>query len=144
VSLIGPGLAILIGIAALVAVRKIFLKKEIRLDPVHRAALWTCGFAVLPLVALQLSGTNHLLRYLCPAVIPLAITGGVLAEASGWIRSKAALAISGTLAPAQLLMLVIPVVFPNHQPMDPGFYERFRKAAVWRDRRSPFWGWEGP
>ena len=122
VSLIGPALAILVAIVAILAFRKLLLKREISLDPVHRAALATCGFAVLPLVALQLSGTNHLLRYLCPAVIPFAIGMGVLSEVSGWIGSRAAVAISGTLAAAQLLMLVTPVAFPNHQPLDPGFY----------------------
>src|SRR5262249_41020383 len=75
-----------------------------------------------PLVVFQLSGTNHLLRYLCPAVIPFAIAVGVISEALGWIRSRGALAVTSTLATAQLLMLVTPVAFPNRQPVDPGFY----------------------
>jgi len=122
VSLLGPALSILIGLIVIVAFRKIIMKREVSLDPVHRAALVTCVCAVLPLVALQLSGTNHLLRYLCPAVIPFAIAVGVLSDVTGWIRSRAAIAISGMLAVVQLLMIVAPVAFPNNQPVDPGFY----------------------
>ncbi len=122
VSLLGPALSILIGLIVIVAFRKIIMKREVSLDPAHRAALVTCVCAVLPLVALQLSGTNHLLRYLCPAVIPFAIAVGVLSDVTGWIRSRAAIAISGMLAFVQLLMIVAPVAFPNNQPVDPGFY----------------------
>ena len=140
VSLIGPALAILIAIVGILAFRKLVLKKESSLDPVHRAALITCGFAILPLVALQLSGTNHLLRYLCPALIPFAIGVGILAEASGWIRSRQAFAISGVLAAIQLLMLVAPVAFPNQQPMDPGFYNG---GLPWRIMvRFEQWNWK--
>lgn len=139
VSLIGPAFAILIVIVAILAFRKLVLRRESSLEPVHRAAMMTCGFAVLPLVALQLSGTNHLLRYLCPAVIPFAIALGVLAEASGWVRFRSALAISGTLAAAQLLMLVAPVAFPNRQPVDPGFYNG---GLPWRIMvRFEQWNW---
>lgn len=140
VSLIGPALAILIGIVGILAFRKLVLRKEINLDPAHRAALITCGFAILPLVALQLSGTNHLLRYLCPALIPFAIGVGILAEASGWIRSRQAFAISGVLAGIQLLMLVAPVAFPNQQPVDPGFYNG---GLPWRMMvRFEQWNWK--
>ena len=140
VSLIGPGLTILVGIAVVLAVRKIMLKKGISLNPVSRAALATCGFAVVPLVALQLSGTNHLLRYLCPAVIPFAIAVGVLSDVTGWIRSKTALAIAGMLAAIQMIMIVTPVAFPNHQPVDPGFYNG---GLPWRIMvRFEQWDWK--
>ena len=140
VSLIGPALAMLIGVVAILAFRRLVLKKEISRDPVYRPALLTCGFAILPLLALQLSGTNHLLRYLCPALIPFAIGVGILAEASGWIRSRRALVISGTLAAAQLLMLVAPVAFPNQQPVDPGFYNG---GLPWRIMvRFEQWNWK--
>ncbi|HVS88079.1 MAG TPA: glycosyltransferase family 39 protein [Candidatus Acidoferrum sp.] len=140
VSLIGPGLSILIGIVAVVAIRKIIIKKEISLGPVHRAALIACGCAVLPLMVLQLSGTNHLLRYLCPAVIPFAIVVGVLSDVSGWIRSRAAIVLSGTLAFAQILMFVAPVAFPNRQPVDPGFYNG---GLPWRIMvRFEQWDWK--
>jgi 4-amino-4-deoxy-L-arabinose transferase-like glycosyltransferase len=140
VSLIGPGLCILIGLVATVAIRKFLIKKELSLELRHRVALLACGTAILPLVALQLSGTNHLLRYLCAAVIPFAIAVGVLAEATGWIRSKAALGISGALAFVQVLMLVTPVAFPNNQPVDPGFYNG---GVPWRILvRFEQWDWK--
>jgi hypothetical protein len=71
-------------------------------------------------VILQLSGMNHNLRYLTPAVIPLAIATGVLSDATGWIRSRAAVAVSSILIVGQLLMIVTPVAFPKSYPVDPG------------------------
>src|SRR6266853_5971379 len=139
VSLIGPGLSILIGLIIILMVRKILFKREVVLDPMHRTVLLTCLCAFLPLVSLQLSGTNHLLRYLCPAVIPLAIAIGVLSDVTGWIRSRAAMAVSGTLAFAQLAMIVAPVLFPNNQPVDPGFYNG---GLPWRIMvRFDQWDW---
>ncbi len=140
VSLIGPGISILIGLIVIVAIRKFIIKRELSLDPLHRAALVTCGCAVLPLVALQLSGTNHLLRYLCPALIPFAIAVGLLSDVTGWIRSRAALAISGMLAVVQVLMIVAPVALPNNQPVDPGFYNG---GLPWRIMvRFEQWDWK--
>jgi 4-amino-4-deoxy-L-arabinose transferase-like glycosyltransferase len=140
VSLIGPGLSILIGIIVVVAFRRFILKRGMFLEPVHRAALITCGCAVVPLVTLQLSGTNHLLRYLCPTVIPFAIAVGVLGDVTGWVRSRTAVAISAGLAGVQLLMIVAPVLFPNHQPVDPGFYNG---GLPWRIMvRFEQWDWE--
>jgi 4-amino-4-deoxy-L-arabinose transferase-like glycosyltransferase len=140
VSLIGPGLSILIGLVIVLVVRKILVKREVSLNQVQRTALLTCLAAVLPLIGLQLSGTNHLLRYLCPAVIPFAIAVGLLSDVTGMIRSRAAMAISGTLAGAQLLMMVAPVVFPNNRPVDPGF---FNGGLPWRIMvRFDQWDWK--
>ena len=137
-SLIGPGLVILIGIVFVIALRKI-LRKEGRLDQVSRIAVITCASGVVPLVALQLSGTNHLLRYLCPALIPFAIAVGLLADTSGWIRTKTALVLSGTLVVAQIFMIVLPVAFPNNQAVDPGF---FNGGLPWRIMvRFDQWDW---
>jgi len=140
VSLIGPGLSILIGLVVVLVVWKILVRREVSLDPIQRTVLLICLCAVLPLIALQLSGTNHLLRYLCPAVIPFAIAVGVLSNVSGWIRSRAAMGISGSLAFAQLLMVIAPVVFPNNQPVDPGF---FNGGLPWRIMvRFDQWDWK--
>jgi Dolichyl-phosphate-mannose-protein mannosyltransferase len=139
-SLIGPGLSILIGLVLILTARRILVKRDVSFSPVQRTVLLTCLCAFLPLVALQLSGTNHLLRYLCPAVIPFAIVIGTLSDVTGWIRSRAAMAISGTLAGAQLLMMVAPVVFPNNRPVDPGF---FNGGLPWRIMvRFDQWDWK--
>ena len=122
VSLIGPGLSILIAIVLVVAIRKFILQRQVDLEPIRRAALITCGSSLVPLVALQLSGTNHLLRYLAPAVIPFAIAVGVLSDATSWFRTKSAVALAAVLAGMQVLMIATPVLFPNRQPVDPGFY----------------------
>jgi len=139
-ALIGPALSILIGLVVLASLRTIVIKKRLTLDPVHRTALLACGCAILPLVVIQLSGTNHLLRYLCPTVIPLAIAVGVLADATGWVRSRAALALSGSFAIVQLLMIVTPVLFPNTHPVDPGY---FNGGLPWRIMvRFDQWDWK--
>jgi 4-amino-4-deoxy-L-arabinose transferase-like glycosyltransferase len=139
-ALIGPAVSVLIILVLLACVRKILIKRQVVLDGAHRTALLACSCAVLPLVAIQLSGTNHLLRYLCPTVIPLAIAVGVLAEVTGWVRSRAALAISGTLAIVQLVMLVTPVLFPNTQAVDPGYYNG---GLPWRIMvRFDQWDWK--
>jgi 4-amino-4-deoxy-L-arabinose transferase-like glycosyltransferase len=122
VSLLGPALSVLIAVVVILTIRKILVKRELILRPAHRAALLSCFGAGLPLVVFQLSGTNHLLRYLCPAVIPFAIGVGLLAELTGWLRSRTAILISVVLAVAQVVMIVAPVVSPNTQPVDPGFY----------------------
>jgi len=119
-GLLGPAITILICLVVIVSVRRIFIKKEAILKPVHQTAVMACVCAGLPLVVLQLSGMNHNLRYLTPAVIPLAIAIGVLADTTGWIHSRAAVAISSILIVAQLLMIVTPVAFPKPYPVDPG------------------------
>lgn len=140
VSLIGPGLSIVIGLVIVLVVRKILISRDTSFNRLQRTVLLTCLCATLPLVALQLSGTNHLLRYLCPAVIPFAIAVGVTSDVTGWIRSRAAMAIAGALALAQLLMLVAPVVHPNSQPVDPGF---FNGGLPWRIMvRFDQWDWK--
>jgi 4-amino-4-deoxy-L-arabinose transferase-like glycosyltransferase len=119
-SLLGPGVSILIGLVVLAFLRKIIIKREAILDSAQRTALLACACAGLPLVAVQLFSTNQNLRYLCAAVIPLAIAVGVLSDVTGWIRSRAAIAIAGILLGAQSVMIVAPVVFPNTHPVDPG------------------------
>ena len=119
-GLLGPAITVLICLVVIVSLRRILIKKEFRLKFIHQIILWSCVGAGLPLVILQLSGMNHNLRYLTPVVILLAITIGVLSDATGWIRSKVGIAIAGTLIVVQLLMIVAPVAFPKSYPVDPG------------------------
>ena len=94
----------------------------------------------MPLVLTQLCSTNHLLRYLTPAVIPLAIGVGVLADRTGWTRSWALIATSSVLFSIQLLMIVYPVVFPNQHQVDLGFVNG---GLPWRVMpRFDQWDWE--
>jgi len=139
-SLIGPGLTILIALILIVAIRRVILKKEVSIDPIHRWAVVACLCSVLPLVVLQLSGTNHQLRYLCPVMIPFAIAVGILSEVTGWTHSRRALVISSILATAQVIMIVAPVVSPNKQPVEPGFHNG---AFPWRTMALfEQWNWE--
>jgi len=139
-GLLGPAITILICLVVVVSVRRILIKKEASLKPLHRTTVWVCVCTGLPLVVLQLSGMNHNLRYLTPAVIPLAIAVGVLSDATGWIRSRAAVAISGMLIVVQLLMVVTPVAFPKPYPADPGLVNGGLPWGIWV--RFEQWDWK--
>jgi len=139
-GLLGPGLTIVIVLVAVFAFHQIIITRKTALDPVQRTALIACLCAALPLVVVQLTGTNHLLRYLTPAVIPLAITVGVLADKTGWARCWLSIAASAFCFVAQLVMLTAPVVFPNTQPVDPGFKNG---GLPWRIMvRFDQWNWK--
>src|SRR5271166_4026701 len=84
--LLGHGLSILIIAIAVACFRIAIVKKEAILNPLQKAALVACACAGVPIVLAQLSGTNHLLRHITPAIIPLAIAVGVLADNTGWTR----------------------------------------------------------
>ena len=119
-SLLGYGLSILIALVVIACLRKAIVKRETILDPLQKVALGACACTGVPIVLAQLSGTNHLLRHISPAVIPLAIAIGVLADKTGWVRSRTAIAVSSVLFCAQLLMIMAPVFVPNNQPVDSG------------------------
>lgn len=138
-GLVGPAVSVLIILVTIACIRKLLLTRNAILDPLQKTALIACAVAGVPLVAVQLSGTNHLLRYLAPAVIPLAIAVGVLSDQSGWSRSRVAIAISCVLFLVQLGMITSPTLFPNNQPIDPGLVNG---ALPWRVLvRFDQWDW---
>jgi 4-amino-4-deoxy-L-arabinose transferase-like glycosyltransferase len=119
--LLGHGLAILIGLVLAISLVKAMVGKGELLDRLQKAGLIACVCAGAPIVLAQLSGTNHLLRHISAAMIPLAVCVGVLAEESGWARSWMGAAASLILICGQMIMLVTPVVFPNNRPVDLAF-----------------------
>ena|SRR5215467_1642376 len=139
-GLLGPATAVLICVVAIVSVRRVLIKKEATLKPDQRTAVWASICAGLPLMILQVSGINHNLRYLTPAIIPLAVGIGVLADATGWLRSRSAAAIAGALILAQLLMVVTPVAFPKQYPVDPGLVNGGFPWGIWV--RFEQWDWK--
>ncbi len=118
--LLGPALAILIALVISAFVIRT-LRKRSRLDTAQWASIGACACAGLPIVAEQLSGTNQLLRHISPSMIPLAIVMGVWASASGWLGSWTATALSFVLLAFQTVLLISPVIRPNHEPLDVGF-----------------------
>lgn len=119
--LLGHGVSIVIGVVLITCFIKLLVSKVIVPSPLQKAVLGACVCAGTPLVFAQLCGTNHLLRHISPAVIPLAIAVGILFDAVTLNQSKAYLALCGVLFGAQLLMIVSPVLFPNNRPVDLGF-----------------------
>jgi hypothetical protein len=113
---LGQGLSILIGLVLIAFLVKVLVVKGTILDPFRKLALGACICAGAPIVLAQLMGTNHLLRHISPAAIPLAIIVGVLADKTGWTRSWPQIAISSALFCTQLMMILYPVVFPNTRP----------------------------
>lgn len=137
--LLGAGLSILIGLILVTLIVRA-IKNRPLLSNLQVAALGACACAGLPIIAAQLSGTNHLLRHITPSVIPLAIILGVVASASGWITSWAATVISVSLFSAQAAVLICPVVRPNRQPLDLGFVNGALPSRTMN--RFDQWDWQ--
>jgi len=137
--LLGLGIGMLIAFIVIACLRRGISGREKILDSLQRAALGVCACAGLPIVLAQLSGTNHLLRHVTPAMISLAIVVGVLADKAAWGRSAPTMAISVILVCAQLGMLIAPVVVPNKGPAELGFVNG---ALPWRTMvRFDQWDW---
>lgn len=110
-----------------------------RLSKLQRSALWICASTGLPIIATQIVGTNHLLRHISPAVIPMAIVVGILADLTIWTRALWATAVVSSALVAQLCMIVYPVVFPNRSLVEIGFVNG---ALPWRTfARFDQWDW---
>jgi 4-amino-4-deoxy-L-arabinose transferase-like glycosyltransferase len=138
--LLGHGVSILIAAIAIVFLWKALVKREKIFEGLQRNAVGACACAALPIVVAQLSGTNHLLRHISPAVIPLAIAVGLMADQTGWTRSKSSLAVSSVLFFVQLLIIIYPVIFPNTSPVDLGFVNG---VPAWRVMvRLDQWNWK--
>src|SRR5260370_27038803 len=120
-GLLGHGVTIVLVLLAITALRKIVIRRDPILDTAQRTALIACACAAFPIVIVQSTGVNHLLRYLTPALIPLAILVGVLADRIGWTRRWQYIATLALCFAVQVIMIVAPVVFPNTLPVDPGF-----------------------
>jgi 4-amino-4-deoxy-L-arabinose transferase-like glycosyltransferase len=138
-SLLGVGVSLLILLIVIAVVRNAAVSEEKFLTPLQQAALIACFCAGVPLVLAQLSGTNHLLRHVSPAVIPLAIAIGILGNKVEWGRSWGSSTVSGILLGGQLLMLVSPVAFPNDKPVDIGFVNGMQPWQVMS--RFDQWDW---
>lgn len=138
--LLGDGVSIVVGLIVMTGIVKICAKKRFTFDSLQKLALGACACATLPIVLTQLSGTNDLLRHVSPAVIPFAVGFGLLADGTGWIRSRAALAVCGVLFGAQLVMILAPAVFPNDHPVSKGFVTG---TLPWRVMaRVDQWNWK--
>jgi 4-amino-4-deoxy-L-arabinose transferase-like glycosyltransferase len=136
--LLGHGISVLIALLLIAIVVAIIRGKQI-LDPLQKTVLGACACAGLPIICAQLSGTNHLLRHVSPAMIPLAITVGILFESVGWDRSRAMTAVASVLLCVQLGMLIAPVISPNTEPVELGFVNG---ALPWRTIvRFDQWDW---
>lgn len=139
-SLLGHGVSILIALIAVAWLRKVVLQRNALLDPLQRWAMGACACAGVPIMLAQLSGTNHLIRHISPAIIPLAIAVGVIADKAGWACSKTSVAVSGLLLCGQLLMIVSPAVFPNRHAVDSGLVNG---RLPWRVMfRRDQWDWQ--
>lgn len=119
--LLGHAVSVLLALLAIGCVRWLILYRSEAFSPLQWAPLGACAFAGLPIVLTQLSGTNHLLRHISPAMVPLAIAAGIAADRIAWFQSRPALAVSGALCFAQFVMLMVPVFSPNDRAVDIGF-----------------------
>lgn len=119
-SLIGYGLSIVIALVVIATLVQVIAKKKLVLDSRQKLALWACACAAFPIMLVQLTGTNHLLRHISPAMIPLAIGVGAMAEWCGWAQAGIPMAVSAILFCGQLGMIVAPVFSPNKHAVNMG------------------------
>jgi 4-amino-4-deoxy-L-arabinose transferase-like glycosyltransferase len=128
-GLLGPSIGILIVLVACAWIQKAIVKKSVTPDPLRRSGIILCACAALPMVLVQLTSTNHLLRYLTPPLIPLAIGVGILVGSVGWATSRIMQTAACILFLTQLGMIVYPVAFPNKNIVDMGLVNG---AVPWR------------
>ncbi len=139
-GLLGYGLTVIMVLVAVRALRMIVVRREPMLNRAQRTALTACACMALPIVVVQAAGVNHLLRYLTPALIPLAIIVGVLAGQLGWTHRWQYITPLALCFALQLIMIVAPVAFPNTSPVDPGFVNG---GLPWRVMaRFDQWDWK--
>jgi hypothetical protein len=139
ISLLGPAIGILVVLVGVLFIWKAIVKKEKLLESNQRIAVIGCACASIPLIIVQLSGSNYLLRHISPVMIPIAIATGVLASAIGSGLFTSTKAATVLLFSAQFLMLVFPVSSPNQYPVDPGSVNGY----PWRTMvRFEQWDWE--
>lgn len=140
--LLGHGISSLCLLVACLYLRTIIVHRTTGFAPSQKAALCACACVGGPIVLAQLSGTNHLLRHISPAVMPLAIVVGMLVDrvrATGCPRIDA---IAGCLLGVQLLMLLTPVGVPNKQAVKLGYGNNNNGALPWRTMvRFDQWDW---
>ena len=118
-GLLGVSVSILIGIVLAIFLMRATSSRAVP-NSLQKTTLGVCACAGLPILLAQLSGTNHLLRHITAAVIPLAIAVGVLTDCAELIHSRTIMAACGILFCSQLLMIVAPVFYPNHSVVNRG------------------------
>lgn len=138
-GLLGPSIGILIVLVVLSWIQKAIVRKDVAPNSLRRSGFILCACAALPMVFIQLTSTNHLLRYLTPAIIPLAIAIGISVGSVAWAASITMQIAAGILFMVQLCMIVYPVLFPNNNIVDMGLVNG---AVPWRVMsRFDQWDW---
>ena len=109
-------------------------------SPRQRIGLALCGCAGIPIVLTQLTGTNHLLRHISPAMVPLAISVAVFTDKTLVSRSGLWSSVASLPIILQLGMIVYPVIRPNTTAVDVGFVNG---NLPWRAMaRFEQWDWK--
>jgi len=119
-ALLGYAITSIVVLIVVISVREALQRKRTLLSAVQKLGLVACACAGLPIVLMQLSGTNHLLRHISPSLIPLGIAVGIVAGNLDWVHSWSAAVILGGLFLLQLGTLIYPMIFVNRDAVDPG------------------------
>jgi 4-amino-4-deoxy-L-arabinose transferase-like glycosyltransferase len=138
--LLGYGSTLVITLIAAAWLGGRISRRDVGLDPVQRTIVLACACVALPLIVIQLSGSNHLLRHLAPAVIAIAVAAGLLAHVTGCLRSRFFVTASGVALFAQLLMVAVPAFHPNASEVVTGPINGFPPWRVMT--RHDQWNWQ--
>lgn len=139
-GLLGIGVSLFIAAIVSAFIIHLFTGKTGKFEPLQKTALLVCACTGLPIVAAQLVGTNHLLRHITPALIPLALVIGLLFGKLEWAHSLPSAAVLSLLCVGQTLMIVAPIFVPNRSAVDLGMVNG---GLPWRVLvRFDQWDWD--
>lgn len=100
-----------------------------------------CFVAGVPIVLVQITGTNQLLRHVSPAIIPFSVLIGAAAATTGWTRSRIRNGVAASLLGLQLAMIVSPILIPNRRLVSSGMVNGPLPWTVFI--RHDQWNWDG-
>lgn len=141
--LLGHGTSIFCFVVAALYLQRMMATKTPTFAPREKAALWGCACVGGPIVVAQLSGTNHLLRHISPALMPFGIVVAMLVDRVREPQRRLIETLAGCVFGVQLLMLVSPVVIPNKDVVDLGYGTNNNGALPWRTLvRFDQWDWK--
>jgi 4-amino-4-deoxy-L-arabinose transferase-like glycosyltransferase len=106
-TMLGPALTLLM-LAIVVTLIVQLVRKQLRLDVKQVSAIVLCLAGALPMLAVSFIGTNHNVRLIAPALLPLAIAIGIVAVWTHWTTSRWLVVAATALICFQVAIMVSP------------------------------------
>lgn len=106
-TMLGPALTLLtLAMVATLVVQ--LLRKQLQLNAKQVTAIGLCLVGALPMLAVSFIGTNHNVRLIAPALLPLAIAMGMIAVWTQWTTSRWFALVAVAIIGFQVAVMVSP------------------------------------